>query len=222
MTIDFAYQIVQYAANKAQSGYITPDQFNTLFQQGQISYASYLLGTLQKYSPGRAMAPVEFGQNKVVRQRLTPIIYVYTLAVDSAGFSPYPGDHMQPDAMWSLPYMGRVRSVQQDALYSVLGSNIDPIASNPIYLIEDDGFRFYPNDIGAARLSYVRIPPAAYWAYTLDVNGIPVYDPALSVDPVWDDVSMLEILARVLALVGINLQSGAISQYASMIKETGQ
>ncbi len=222
MTIDFAYQIVQYAANKAQSGYITPVQFNTLFQQAQLSYASYLLGTLQKYSPGRAMAPVEFGQNQVVRQRLTPIIYGYDLFIDNTGFSPYPGDYMQADAMWSVPYYGRVRSVQQDALYSVKNSRIDPVATNPIYLIEDNGFRFYPTDLAAARLSYVRIPPVAYWAFTEDVNGIPVYDPALSVDPVWDDASMLDIIVRVMALVGVNLQLGAISQYANMIKEGGQ
>lgn len=213
---------MQFIVNKNQNGYLTPADFNRTINQAQVSYASFLLGSLQKYSPGRPMAPVEFGQNQVVRQRLTPIIYVYTLGFDSAGFSPYPGDHMQPDAMWSLPYMGRVRSIQQDALYSVLNSKIDPVEDNPIYLIEDEGFRVYPNDLGTARLSYVRIPPQILWSYTLDVNGIPAYDPALSVDPVWDNVAMLEVIVRALSMVGINLQAAAVNQYASMIKETGQ
>lgn len=222
MSVNDVYELIQFIISKNQSGYLTPSDFNRTINQAQTSYASYLLGTLQKYSPGRSYAPVELGQNQVVRQRLTPIIYVYTLSVDPAGFSPYPHDNMQQDAMWSLPYHGRVRYVQQDALYSVLDSGIDPVATNPIYLIEDGGFRFYPNDIGSARLSYVRIPPQIYWAYTLDINGIPAYDPALSVNPVWDDIAMLDIIARALQMVGINLQAPAVNQYANMIKEGGQ
>lgn len=222
MTVDFAYQIVQYAANKAQSGYITPAQFNLIINQAQLGYASFLLGTLQKYSQGRSNAPVEFGQNQVVRQRLTPIIYGYILSIDADGFSPYPGDYTQTDAITTIYGYDRVRYVQQDYLYSVLNSTIDPVASNPIYLIEDEGFRFYPNNLLQSRLSYVRIPPNIYWAYTEDVNGIPAYNPALSVDPVWQDVSMLEIIVRALALVGVNLQLGVVSQYADMIKNGGQ
>ncbi len=222
MNVNDVYVLMAFCVNKNQNGYLTPSDFNLTINQAQISYASNLLGTLQKYQPGRPMAPVEFGQNQIVRQRLTPIIYVYTLGVDPAGFSPYPGDYMQADAMWSVPYLERVRSVQQDALYSVYSSTIDPISDNPIYLIEDDGFRFYPNDIATARLSYVRIPPQIYWAYTPDVKGLPAYDPALSVDPIWDDVAMLDIIVRALAIVGINLQAAAVNQYASMIKEGGQ
>lgn len=223
MNVNDVFLLVNYISNKnLNGGNITPQNFNTIINQAQVSYASFLLGSLQKYTHGRPMAPVEFGQNQVVRQRLTPIIYVTVLGVDAAGFSPYPGDFMQPDAMWSIYGVDRIRSVQQDALYSVYNSTIDPIATNPIYLIEDEGFRFYPTSLLQARLSYVRIPPQIYWAYTPDVNGLPAYDPALSVDPVWDDVAMLDIIARALAMTGINLQAGAISQYAAEIKNNGQ
>ncbi len=223
MNVNEVFQLINYISNKnLNGGNITPDNFNLIINQASVSYASFLLGTLQKYSHGRPMAPVEFGQNQVVRQRLTPIIYVTVLGVDAAGFSPYPGDFMQPDAMWSIYGKDRIRSVQQDALYSVYNSTIDPIATNPIYLIEDDGFRFYPETILQARLSYVRIPPRVYWAYTLDVDGLPAYDPANSIDPVFDDVAMLDIIVRALAMVGINLQASAVNQYASMIKEGGQ
>lgn len=222
MNVNEVYSILQFCVNKNQSGYVTPDQFNLIINQAQRSYASYLLGTLQKYSPGRAMAPVEFGQNQVVRQRLTPIIYGYNLNIDITGFSPYPGDYMQADAMFSLPYFGRVRAVQQDYLYSVLSSKIDPVGDSPIYLIIDNGFQFYPVTLLSSFLSYVRIPPQIFWAFTEDVNGIPAYDPALSVDPVWSDLSMLDIIVRALAFIGINLQAGMVSQYAEQIKQGGQ
>lgn len=223
MTVDEVYKIMLYALDKNKSqGYFSPADFETSFNQAQKSYAAYLLGNFQTYSPGRPVSKVELGQNTVVRQRLSPIIYGYILSIDTSGFSPYPGDYMQTDAMWSLYGFNRIRSVEQDQLYSVFNSVIDPIASNPIYLIEDVGFRFYPQSTGSARLSYVRNPPNVVWGYTLDGNGRPVYDPALSSQPVWSDDAIMEIIMRALKLCGVNLQLGVVMQYSQDIIKTGQ
>jgi hypothetical protein len=206
-TVDDVYQIVQYACGKnLQQGYISPADFNLTINQAQKSYASYLLGNFQQYQPGRPQARVEFGQNTVIRQRLTPIIYGYNLTVDNTGFSPYPGDFLQQDAMWSYYGYNRIREVQQQYFYSIYNSVIDRIPSWPVYMIEYDGFRFFPNNTGQAKLSYVRNPPDMIWGYTLNVNGIPVYNPASSTQPVWDDASILEIIVRALRIIGVNLQ----------------
>jgi hypothetical protein len=222
-TIDDVYQIVQYACGKnLQQGYISPSDFNLTINQAQKSYTSYLLGTFQQYQPGRPEARVEFGQNSVVRQRLTPIIYGYDLTVNSSGFSPYPGDYLQQDAMWSLYGYDRIREVQQNYFYSVYNSVIDQVQTYPVYMIEYNGFRFFPNNIGHAKLSYVRNPPDMIWGYTLNVNGIPVYDPASSTQPVWDDASILEIIVRALRIIGVNLQYNDVNSYANEIKQIGQ
>lgn len=222
-TIDDVYQIVQYACGKnLQQGYISPSDFNLTINQAQKSYTSYLLGTFQQYQPGRPEARVEFGQNSVIRQRLTPIIYGYDLTVNSSGFSPYPGDYLQQDAMWSLYGYDRIREVQQNYFYSVYNSVIDPVQTYPVYMIEYNGFRFFPNNIGNAKLSYVRNPPDMIWGYTLNVNGIPVYDPASSTQPVWDDASILEIIVRALRIIGVNLQYNDVNSYANEIKQIGQ
>ena len=222
-TIDDVYQIVQYACGKnLQQGYISPSDFNLTINQAQKSYTSYLLGTFQQYQPGRPEARVEFGQNSVVRQRLTPIIYGYDLTVNSSGFSPYPGDYLQQDAMWSLYGYDRIREVQQNYFYSVYNSVIDQVQTYPVYMIEYNGFRFFPNNIGHAKLSYVRNPPDMIWGYTLNVNGIPVYDAASSTQPVWDDASILEIIVRALRIIGVNLQYNDVNSYANEIKQIGQ
>lgn len=222
MDVNEIYELIQYIIAKNQQGYLTPDEFNLTINQAQRSYQSYLLGNFQQYSPGRPVARVELGQNSVVRQRLSPSIYNYILSVDTTGFSPYPGDYLQSDAMWSLYGFKRVKNVQQDSLWSYYGSVIDPIATNPIYLIEDVGFRFYPSSTLAARLSYVRNAPDMVWGSVDDVNGRPMYSPAHSTQPIWDDASILEIIVRALSMVGVNLQLSAVLQYSEQIKSQGQ
>ena len=60
------------------------------------------------------------------------------------------------DAMWTLYGLYKIRFVQQDRLDDYYHSTIDPVVTNPIYLINHEGFQFYPENIGAAKMSYVR------------------------------------------------------------------
>lgn len=238
MTIDEVYQLVLYATAKNSSqGYVSPADFNLTINQAQKSYVSYLLGSFQQYVPGRPIARVEFGQNTTIRTRLAPIIKwadltgIPTIGVN-AGYKAYPSDYLQTDAMVTATGYNRIRAVQQDSLYSFYNSTIDPVVTNPIYILEEAGFRFFPNTIGSAKLSYVANPPDMVWAYTLNVNQIPVYAPTQtgvgvvpttgSVQPVWDDATMLEVIVRALAIIGVNLQLNTVEQYSMAIKNQGQ
>ena len=223
MTVNEAYELMLYAtAKNKQNGYLSPNDFDTSFNIAQKSYASYLLGSFNTYMQGRPIARVELGNNQNVRQRLSPIIYGYNLNVDSSGYSPYPGDFLNVDAVWSYYGYNRIRYVQQDSLWSYYNSVIDPYQTNPFYLVEDTGFRFFPDSISAAKLSYVRNPPNVVWGYTEDSNGRPVYSEVRSTQPVWDDASMFEIIVRALAIVGVNLQLNVGIGYSQQIKTQGQ
>ena len=232
MNVNDMYQICQYAINKAQNGYLTPDQFNLLVNQAQTSYQDYLLGEFQQYQYGRPQSRVNYSQNSDTRQRMTPFIFETTLSIDGNGHANYPEEYLQTDSLRTSAN-DRIRFTQQDSLYSYLKSEIDPIASNPIFLLVDDGFQFYPKNLGTATLSYVMNAPKIVWAYTLDGNNRPVYSPVGvtgagvypttgSVDPLWFDIDKLEIVARVLKLVGLNLQAGVVEQYANQVTQQGQ
>jgi hypothetical protein len=297
MNINDVYTLVQYITNKNQQGYVTPSQFNTVINQAQKSYVSYLLGSFQSYTPGRPVARVEFGQNSVIRQRLSPIIVKVTNTIDVTGFSPYPSNYLQTDAIMTTAFE-RIRFVQQDSLYSYYNSAVDPVGSNPIYLLEPTGFRFYPITLGTAIVSYVKNPTDMSWAYKKDSNSRPVYttgiqganvitggsgyssatvtfsappsggiqatgtvtlsggvvtaivmtnngtgysnttptmtfagvggtgatfsSPIVSTDPIWDIATIFDIIQRALSIIGVNLQSQAISQFAEQIKREGQ
>ncbi len=222
MTSDLCYRICQFAINKNQSGYLSPEDFGVAINQGQRSFADWLIGQYQEYLPQRAQARVSWGQNQNVRESLTPIIYGYILNADINGIAPYPADYEKTDAMTSMYGFQRIRFASQDRLYSFMNSQVDPIATNPIYLVKDIGFQFYPITIAQARLSYVKTPPNIVWGYTLDADNLPVWNPAASVDPVWSDIDMYEVICRALRLIGVNLQANVVSEYANQITKTGQ
>ena len=236
MNINDMYQICQYAINKAQNGYLTPSQFNLLANQAQTSYQDYLLGEFQQYQYGRPQAKVNYSQNSDTRQRLTPFIFSATLNPDANGLVNYPSEYLQTDSIVTSNY-DRIRFVQQDSLYSYLKSEIDPISTNPIYLLYDAGYKFYPNttyngvNLSNVKVTYVMNAPAMIWGYNLDSNNRPVYNPnpynpstqpTGSIQPLWYDIDKLELVARILKLVGVSLQDGQVEQYANQVTIQGQ
>jgi hypothetical protein len=223
MDINQVYEIMKYAIRKNQNGNLNPDSFGLVINQAQWSYTDYLLGSFQKYTPGRPWAAVEFGQNEDVRQRLSPFIPTpVTLSIDVNGRSSYPAGYLNSDAMWYGIYKRRVKYIQQDRIDSHLNSYIDPIATNPVYLIDEAGFQFYPTNLGTAQLSYIKQPDSLVWGYTNDIYGRPIYNPGTSVQPQWLDLDMLQIIVRALAIVGVNLQLNVVEQYSQLIKAGGQ
>lgn len=222
MDINDWYVLTSYIINKNQQGNLPPAKFNLVINQGARSYQSFLLGSFQQYTPGRPVARVELGNNRTVRQRLAPTIYGYILSIYGTGKSPYPGDFLQVDSMYSIYGVKRMRYVEQNQLDAFYNSVIDPVATNPIYLIEDENFQFYPTSSYQAKLTYVRNAPEMLWGYDLDENNRPVYNANKSIQPVWDEVAMYEILVRALAIIGVNLQAGQVIAYSQEIKNSGQ
>lgn len=221
MNVDTVYKIIDFAVGKSQNGYVSPVEFNLVINQAQIQFLDYLLGQSQSYQAGRPISKVQYGNNETTRQRLTPFILTSTLNVDINGFAAYPANYQQTDTMLTSAY-GKIKFVSQDYLSSYITSRIDPIAYNPIYTINENGFKFFPTNTSNPILNYIKNPPTIVWGYTIDSNGLPVYNPITSVDPKWYDVDMMEIIARALRIIGVNLQSNMVSQYANEIKIQGQ
>lgn len=223
MDANTPYKIMQLAFNKAQNGTLKPDNYILSINMAQGMYLDFLRGEYQKYQLQRPISVVEFGQNQMIRQSLAPLIYGAILTPNpTTGIADYPSDYEFSDAMWGQYGFYNIRFVQQDRLSSYYRSVIDPIQSNPVYLIKHEGFQFYPETIGTTTLSYVRTPPGIVWAFTEDANGRPIYDPVNSVAPVWADTDMMQIIVRALKIVGVNLQLGVVMQYADEIKNMGQ
>lgn len=222
MTINDVYVLIQYIINKNQDGYLSPDEFNLIINQAQTSFLNYLLGEFQQYQVQHPQPRLAYSQNQTTRQRLEPFIKETTLTLDSGGFANYPVDYEQVDAMLSLYNLNRIRFIQQDSQFSYRRSVIDPIETNPVFLLKRGGFQFYPTDVTDVNLSYVSTPQAMFWANINNQYGIPVWDQANSVDPAWFDVDTYEIICRALRMVGVNLQQPDVQAYANDIIKQGQ
>lgn len=223
MSVDDVYTLMKFIlAKNIQQGYFSPDDFNRTINMAQRNYLDYLKGEYQKYQQARPIAVVEFSQNQMIRQSLAPLIYNTILNPNTTtGIAGFPNDLEYTDAMWLYSFK-RVKFIQQDSLDSYYNSQIDPITVNPVYLINHEGFQFYPTNVGMTRLSYLRTPPSIVWAYIEDSNGIPRYDAANSQQPVWAETDMMQVIVRALAMCGINLQLGSVVQYSQEIKNNGQ
>lgn len=224
MDVNQVYQVMSFAlAKNKQQGFFDPADFYTVINQAQRGYLDFLLGEYQRYQPYRPISVVEFGQNQRIRQSIAPLIYSAILAPNTiSGIAAFPSDYEYADAMWGAGSYYNIKFVQQDRLASYLNDPIDPIATNPVYLIQYEGFHFFPATIGNTRLSYVRTPPSIVWGSILDSNGREVYSAANSQQPIWGETDMMQIIVRALALCGVNLQLGSVMQYASDIKNNGQ
>jgi len=227
VNVNQLYELWIYALDKnLQQGYGSPQDFYTCINQGQRSYTDYLLGEYQKYQLRRPIAVVEFGQNERIRDSIAPLIYSAILPINSTtGIAQRPSDYEYVDAMWSIYGTYNIRFIQQDRLNDYRRSEIDPIDENPVYLIQHEGFHFYPErpyGENQALMSYVRNPPSIVWGYVLDSNGIPVWNPATSQNPVWSETDCLQILVRALLIAGVNLQFNTVLQYSNDVKNNGQ
>lgn len=227
MNVNQMYEIWIYAIDKnLQQGYGSPEDFYTTINSAQRSYLDYLLGEYQRYQIQRPIAVVQFGQNQRIRDSVAPLIYGAILPINSTtGIAPFPSDYEYVDNMWSVYGNYNIRFIQQDRLDAYVHSSIDPIVTNPVYLMQQEGFHFYPErpyGENQARLSYVRNPPSIVWGYVEDSNGVPVWNPNTSQDPVWSDTDCLQIISRALLQAGVNLQFNTVIQYANEVKNAGQ
>ena len=221
MSVNDVYILMQFIINKNQNGYLSPQDFNTSINQAQRSYLSYLLGNPEQYQYQRSQSRTQYSMNENIRQKLMPFIKTTTLSI-SSGFAAYPDDYEMTDTMLNTAGTDRIRYAANNKLYSFIQSKIDPVDTNPIYTLKKDGFSFKPTTLTNATLGYVATPKEIIWAYTEDINGIPVYDPLNSKDPEWYNADMLEVIVRALSIVGTNLQLGVVMQYAENIKNGGQ
>jgi hypothetical protein len=227
MDADTPFRIINYVVNQFQGGNITGQEYMDMINQAQRDFLNFLLGQFVSYQYGKPLSRVQFGMNEIVRQRVTPFIAPpSTLTIDVNGVAAYPNGLQQVDAMYTSA-MQRIRYVPQHKLYSYLNSQIDPIATNPIFLIQSTGFQFYPNTttngvaLGTALISYVDTPPNVVWNSSPDPQGRPQYTPTGSQGPQFYDVDVMELISRSLAMVGINLQAAEVSGYAEKVKREG-
>lgn len=165
MNIDDCYKLVFYIAGKNQGGNISPERFNLLIKSANSEYQSFVLGQVEQFQYNNPKARVELGNNELVTSKLSPFISTpLTIAVNGNGKATYPNDYVERVALYTSTDK-KIRWAAQERLANYLDDPIDPISTNPIYLLEDAGFMIYPVTLGSLKLSYVKTGATPYWGY---------------------------------------------------------
>lgn len=218
MTIDEVYQLVNYVANKNQSGNtFKPAQFNLLAKVAQLEFISKRLGNTKALNPAGTPS-FGYKSNRKVDEDLRPLVYgpiTIPVTVNTGVFS-YPDRYMWPDAVHKNDF-NPITEVDSDEYPFVKNSTFQsPTEDYPIVIYRNPYGFIDPYSIGSFGMSYVKAPPDPIWGYS-DVNNAPVYNPAtsvgLSVNPYTN--AHLEICLIILQKVGVNLDMATLMQYAA-------
>jgi hypothetical protein len=223
MSIDEAYRLINFIANKEQSGNtFNPGQFNTLAKVAQLDFISKRLGNLKMLGP---VSVPQFGykSNRKVDEDLRPLVYgpiTIPITVNTGLFS-YPAGYMWPDAIHKNDF-SQIYEVQSDEYPAVKHSTVVPPTSDYPVVVHRGAYGFIdPYSIGSFGMSYVKAPADPVWGFT-EVDGVEVYNPAtsvnFSVNPYTN--AHLEICMIILAYVGINLDMAQLTAYAKMKEDT--
>jgi len=222
MDINEIYSLVRFIANKSQSGYITPEEFNNAFNLSQDQYFHQLIEALQGWDANRRRIRLPMGNAQQVIQKLAPFIVKDTsVVVPGTGVYPKPGDLSNLLAIRSADNTQRVWRVEHDRVFSHASSTIDLPEETPFYTEYNNNYQIYPITIGTINVDYLRTPPNALWAYTV-VSGRPVYDIGSSIQPLWQDTEITELIIRILFMFGISIQASQLVQYYGSVKNDGQ
>jgi hypothetical protein len=222
MTIDEAYKIVSYLVDKYQGTYIAPDDFNMIINMAQYQYIESIVDDTGNINSNNRNSPAGLIVNSSVSDRLS-IFYtelgltVSTTAGVTLGTAPKPAN------MWTATSLRTaanrpIKKVFDDNLATHLNNPIDaPTVSDPIYMEFGSNFKFFPSNVVAPILGYIRQPNKMIWAYTGDL----VYSAGSSVQPEWGEADMNEIIYITVGLIGINLKDVDLIRAAQTIKNEG-
>lgn len=96
-----------------------------------------------------------------------------------------------------------------------------PTVRYPIAVfLGSDAIQFYPENLVAAHLTYIRYPLTAKWGYTI-TGGIPVYDSATSVNVELPEICADELAVSILDRLGITIRERELVDWSRYIKERG-
>ena len=225
MNINQAHQFIDFLVRQSNSGvYLSPTEQDLILNRAQTQYFNKLYGNQNDYRYDRPVPKISYAITEKISRSLAPFLSDPTaLVIDGNGQVNTPTDLYQTVSVThtvsSVDY--EVTRVEQDRVSNNLTSSIEaPDAKYPIYTQLRTKLQFYPKNLATATIVYLKKPIDMVWGYTL-VNGVPVYNSATSVQPVWEDMDMNEVIYLALSYAGLNIKDADVSQFANVKTQTG-
>ena len=225
MNINQAHQFIDFLIRQSNSGvYLSPTEKELILNRAQTQYFNKLYGNQNDYRYDRPEPKISYAVTEKISRSLAPFLSDPTaLVIDANGQVNTPTDLYQTVSVThtvsGLDY--EVTRVEQDRVSNNLTSSIEaPDDKYPIYTQLRTKLQFYPKNLATATITYLKKPIDMVWGYTL-VGGVPVYNSGTSVQPVWEDMDMNEVVYLALSYAGLNIKDADVSQFANVKTQTG-
>ena len=221
MTVDQVYNILKFIVRKNQLGSLSPDDFAYAFNTAQRNYYDFLVGRIEQYQYGRAVPRVGLSMTDNVVSRLMPFEASATISV-SGGLATKPSDFNKMLSLYT-PNNFRVYRLEENRFAERMQDSIDPIdEANAFYVEQNTNWRIYPTSLTSIILKYLTVPVDVKWNYTLDGSGRPVYSSSGSVQPLWKDNDIDELVGRAAKIIGVSFKEPTLSQFGQGVINTGE
>tara|TARA_R100001443_G_scaffold16412_1_gene26453 strand:- start:5233 stop:5931 length:699 start_codon:yes stop_codon:yes gene_type:complete len=219
VNVNTVYQTVLLILNQQQRGYITPDEFNKIATQAQLTmFEAYASDLNQQYRlPDNDTEYADRVKN--IQQKLQ--------FFQRVGSTAYVGPQFKLTTAGSdvLYRLGSVfyknielsqYSQRNEITQLLLSPLTQPTEKFPIYLYENDGLYVYPTTIqNDITFSYLAKPRDVVWGFTTGAQGQYLYASGTSVQFDLDVTEQDELIMRILAYAGVIIQDPTIIQTAS-------
>ena len=168
--INEMYKFVQFVANKEQSGFIKPSEFNIAAERAQMQLFMQRYGNPKEYSPGYPVPRVAFAQSQKVQDDFNPF-----LMTDN-----FTGGKIDLESL-ECGYIHLVFLVTSDSVPIKLvdaseyfkletSSLLKPTAQHPIAYFGSDKTIFV-SGADAGGIAYLRHPNVPRWEYFKNSQG---------------------------------------------------
>lgn len=221
MDINEVYTLMRVIARKNQLESLSPIEFQACFNTAQRNYYDFLVGRVEQYRYDKPTPRVGLNMTDNVVSRLMPFQKSASPA-SVAGVVTKPADFNKLLAMYTTTNK-RIFRVEEDRFAERLGDSIDPVnEDNAFYVEQASSWRVYPTTLASVNVKYLSVPTNVVWGYTIDGSGRPVYNAGTSVQPVWKDNDIDEIVARALKILGVSIKENSLINYGQQVITQGE
>tara|TARA_R100001086_G_scaffold187739_1_gene105800 strand:+ start:814 stop:1542 length:729 start_codon:yes stop_codon:yes gene_type:complete len=228
VSVDTVYQRVLAIANKEQRGYITPQEYNLLANQAQMSIFEQYFYDINQFGRQHGNDTEYSDMLDVLNKKLAP----FQKTSDALTYNAIPLTFTLPNDMYRLgtviykpatfDYSVEVTEIKENELLHINSSPIArPIAKRPIYTrFSENSIKIHPQTIiSDVNCTYVTAPKRefgtdAVWGYAV-VNGQALFNASQARDFMLHDSEESNLVIRILELAGIVLNKPGLVQIAA-------
>ena len=226
VSVDTVYQRVLAFANKEQSGYITPQDFNLFAGQVQMEILEQYFYDINQWNRQQGNTTEHSDILSEINEKLA--IFKVTQTSPALSFNIATQVVTLPNTLYKMGTVSHTRYGEGGrVMFEELNYDehqlrkASPLTAatlkRPYFINQNNGLRLFAGSNLAANevgLSFIRKPYPPNWAYVV-INGKTLYNDNVSTDFQLHSSEESELVYRILAYAGISIQKPEITQVAA-------